>query len=312
MHVLVTGATGFIGSHLCEEFVKKGLKVTGLSHMKNTKEFMLSHRALEHKNFQIINCDIMEKKGLMDTIRKIQPIDCVFHLAGQTYNRKSEGSIYFQTNFIGTLNILECCRIFNIRKFIFSSSIAVYGLSAGQFLPQYVPVDEMHEAKPYEFYDLSKYYAEQLCKFYSDRFGISCIVLRYSRVFGPDMKGGIIATAIINALSNATIQISGDISTDFVFIEDIVKANTASFEKLTDGFQIFNIGSGQEITLYDLCSKIIAITKSLSKIHIFEEKKSRFSLDISKARKLLSYEPTQIEQGLIECVNHFKKSQNGI
>lgn len=310
--MLVTGATGFIGSHLCVELIKRGLKVTGLSRMVDTSDFS-SHAASGNENFQIVNCDILKKSDLIKTIEKIGSIDCIFHLAGQTFSRKSmDPEIYFKTNFMGTLNVLDCCRIFNIKKFIFSSSIAVYGLSEGQFLPHYLPVDEMHEAKPYEFYDLSKYHAEQICNFYSDRYGISCVVLRYSRVFGPGMKGGIVSTAITNAMSNSPIQISGDISTDFVFVKDVAESNIISFEKLSEGFHLFNIGSGQEITLYEICSKIVEIASSSSKIYVNKEKKSRFSLNVSKAKKILSYQPTTIEQGLKECVNHFKKSKNGI
>ncbi len=123
------------------------------------------------------------------------------------------------------------------------------------------------------------------------------------------MKGGLIFTAISNALSNSDIQVFGDISTDFVFVKDVVNANLAALENPMEGFEIFNIGSGQETTLYDICSKIIELAKSSSKIGFHPENKSKFSLDISKAKKILIYNPISLEQGLIESIYYIKNSK---
>ena len=310
MHALVTGATGFIGSNLCNKLLKQGFKVTGLSRTKKSSESASYLRDFDPKRFQTINCDIVDNKGLVEIFEKLEPVDCIFHLAGQTYQKNSTDSrSYFQNNFIGTLNMLECCRIYNIKKFVFSSSVAVYGLSVGQSSPKYLPVDEKHFVNPYDFYDLSKYHAEELCKFYYKRFGIACIVLRYSRVYGPTMMKGFIFQAIRKALSNEPLEVFGDVSTDFVFIDDVVKANIATFEKTIPEFEIFNIGSGQEITLYWICSKIIELTHSSSQLKFHANNtKSKFSLDISKAKTILGYEPVRLEQGLIECIHYIKNS----
>jgi UDP-glucose 4-epimerase len=101
---------------------------------------------------------------------------------------------------------------------------------------------------------MSKYFSEQLCKFYYDVHGVYSVILRLSRVYGPGLKSGPLFNAIRKALSNENLDASDDASTDFVFIDDVVKANMAAFEKVKE-FEVYNIGSRQEITLYKLCSK---------------------------------------------------------
>lgn len=307
MHAVVTGNTGFIGTELTTDLLKKGYKVTALSrNQEKTKSFTQNF----DPNLHLINCDILKQDSLEEVFKKISPVDYVFHLAGQTYAKAlSNPQIYFQNNFMGTLNMLECCRNFGVKKFVLSSSIAVYGLSANQSSPQYLPVDEKHPLKPFDFYDVSKYHAEELCRFYLDRFDIKSIILRYSRVFGPKMEKGLISQAIKKALTNESIEVFGDISTDFVHVNDVVKANIASIKKEFSDLQVFNIGSGNELTLQWICSKITELCNSSSKIIMHPEPKSKFSLDVSKAKTFLEYEPTDIEEGLLECVNYIKNSK---
>ena len=307
MHALITGNTGFIGAQLCDELLKKGFHVTALS--RNQKNQPVSPQNANTKNIETINCDILQGNSLQETFKTIGPVDCVFHLAGQTYRKDLNcPQPYFQSNFIGTLNMLECCRNFDVKKFIFSSSIAVYGLSVNQFTPQYLPVDEKHPIRPYDFYDASKYHAEDLCNFYQELYGVESTVLRYSRVYGPTMGKGLIFQAIKKALSNEPIEVLGDISTDFVLVDDVIKANLSSIEKKFPKMEVFNIGSGEEKSLHWICSTIVEMCNSTSKIIFHQEPKSKFSLDISKAGKMLDYTPTKTKEGLIECINYIKNS----
>jgi len=307
MHVLVTGNTGFIGAKLCSDLVKKGFEVTALS--RTQKDSQIISQDDNTQNNKLVQCDILQETSLQETFKKIGKVDCVLHLAGQTFRKDlAYPQTYFQSNFIGTLNMLECCRIFNIKKFVFSSSMAVYGLSTNQYTPQYLPVDEKHPVRPYDFYDISKYQAEQLCKFYSDRFGIKSVALRYSRVFGPQMVKGLIFQTVKKALANEPVEVFGDVSTDFVYIDDVINANIASIEKEFPDLEVFNIGSGEETTLHSICSTLIELCHSSSKIIFQPEPKSKFSLDISKAKKMLEYQPTKVKEGLIECVDYIKNS----
>ena len=302
MHVLVTGATGFVGSKLCRELLKKGYKVTGLSLKQKSPEFLSDQY---NREFQLINCNIIQD-DLIKIVENLPSIDCIFHLAGQTYLKDSSSpQIYFQNNFVGTLNVLECCRVLKIPKFVFSSSMAAYGLGVGQLKPSYLPVDEKHDVNPYDFYDMSKYQAEQLCKYYYDRVGVVSIVLRYSRIYGPGMKKGLVFLATKRALGNEPIVVLGDVSTDFVFIDDVINANLASLEKI-NRYEIYNIGSGEEMTLFDLCSKIVELCDSSSQLNFHTKPKSRFSLDISKAQRELDYQSTSMDKGLKKYVEYIK------
>jgi UDP-glucose 4-epimerase len=316
MHALVTGAGGYIGSHLCKQLLKNGFKVTGLSHKKIPEEPL---PAFNTRDFRQVYCDIVIQRDVIQTLEQLgEPVDCIFHLAGQKYRKHLSSEIYFQNNFIGTLNLLESSRIFNIKKFIFSSSISLYGHHVNfpllednpafeQFSPNYLPVDERHNVKPYptDFYSITKYFSEELCKFYYDMFGIIAIILRISRVYGPGLNTGPIFNATRKVMAHESIQASDNASTDFVFVNDVVKANVAAFQKI-NRFEIYNIGSGEEITLYGICSKIVKLSHSSSQVELSAKPrpKSRFALDISKAKKDLCYDPISVERGLIKCIEY--------
>jgi nucleoside-diphosphate-sugar epimerase len=338
MRVLVTGASGFIGQHTCRELLIKGYEVIGISRSSRQQRHHLyddgpkqhfDEHYLEPETLQRLQmnfCDITtENDKLISIFEKAGHIDCVFHLAGQPYRRDSdspEAHTYFQSNFMGTLNILECSRIFDIKRFVFSSTYLVYGLGIGnsinndlgyndiarnrQYYVDQLPVKELHIVRPFNFYETSKYHAEQLCKYYHDRFAIplSLSILRYSKVFGPGLKEGVVYEMMHRALLNLPICICGDIGTDFVFVNDVAKANLAAFDNMKNShnkntFETYNIGTGKELTLRGLCSKIIKLTHSKSKLEYLDKPKSHLSLDISKAKTRLGYCPIPIEEGLL-------------
>lgn len=301
MHLVVTGASGFIGQRVCEDLLKAGHKVTPFSFKKS--KFDADSKFL--KNVEITSCDLTINSEVNSKIESIKKIDGIIHLAGQTFRKDSPGAVtYFQSNFISTLNLLESCRLFHIPKFVLASSIAVYGLSSGQHEPKFLPVNEEHPVKPFDFYGLSKFFAEELCQFFHKNFSINCQILRFSRVFGPGLKKGLFFNAISKALSNSQIDVTGNISSDFVYIKDVVNAIINSLN--ITGFNIFNIGSGEEKTIHEVVSKIIEMTNSSSKINLLNNQQSKFSLDISKAKSKLYYQTTPLEQSLIEMIKYVK------
>jgi UDP-glucose 4-epimerase len=125
VHVLVTGASGFIGSQLCNALIGKNMEVTGLSHKEMPTRSIIGSN---QKQFEMVNCDIVRQRDVIKIFKQLdQPIECIFHMAAKKYRKDFSSEIYFQNNFIGTLNLLECCRIFNIKKLILSSTLTIYG-----------------------------------------------------------------------------------------------------------------------------------------------------------------------------------------
>jgi UDP-glucose 4-epimerase len=304
VHVLVTGATGFIGLHLCEALLRNGFEVSGIC--RSVKSIPSFHPLL--KDLEMYHCDISKEDDLIRVFDKFRHIDGIFHLAAQNFRRDLTGvDNYFRINFQGTLNILERCRAFKIKKFVQASSYMVYGLNSGVYSPNSVPLDESHICRPYDFYDISKYLAEQLCKFYHDRFSLNLSVLRYSKVYGPGLETGVVYEMVRKALSNLPITVEADITDNFVYVDDVVQSSITSYHKMSK-FDVYNIGSGQDSTLYELCSKITQIAKSKSKIIFRKGKKSLTgtTLDISKARKKLNYNPLTLEKGLTAYIRSLK------
>lgn len=300
-NILVTGAAGFIGSHLCDCLLERGHKVIGLVYgeEKNIKHLK------NNKNFKKVRCDISDFKKLIKIFKKHKP-ELIFHTAA--FIPKSEKEDYykiFKTNVIGTINILEAAHLENIGRIIYSSSMSAYGGNVKK-----LPVTEIHPTNPDNFYGLSKWQAEEISRFYNREHKIKIVILRYSGVFGPRRKDGAFAKFIFNALNNKPLEILGDIKWDVVFVKDVVLANILAMEKIDDlGFETFNIGHGKEIDIKELAKKIIKITNSKSKIKIKNNNNNyRFYYDISKAKKMLNFNPLSLDSGLREYFKEILKT----
>lgn len=300
--VLVTGAAGFVGSHLCEGLLNRGFDVIGLIYGNDTN---IGHLK-KNKKFKTVKGDITNFQEVLDILKKYEP-DGVFHVAAavpSNETKEDSPSLFFEVNVKGTFNLLEACRQTNIEKFIYSSSMSVYNKEAKQ-----LPVSEENSVDPRDFYGLSKWQGEELVRIYTEKYKSNAIILRYAGIYGPRKEEGAVATFIKNALQNKPIDIFSDISWDIVYVEDVVQANILAFEKLEKlGFAVVNIGSGREVHIKELAGKIIGITKSHSKIKINKIRDSfRFYFKINKAQKLLGFKPISLEKGLFLTVQWFKK-----
>ena len=301
INVLVTGATGFIGSHLCHELVQKGYRVFGLSHSGNIQNI---ESLLQQCNFRLLQADICDVGCISSVIRE-NNIGAVFHLAAQLPSAEDldDPRSSLDVNVRGTLNTLHAACMHKVTKFIYSSTIDVYSEP-----PEYLPVDERHPTRPSTHYGIGKLEGELYCNLYSN--SIKVTVLRYSIVYGRGCKQGGAVNRFIHQAINCeplTIYGNGGQSNDFMYVGDVVRANLLALEQDKTG--IYNIGSGEETSIKGLAQNIIKLTGSRSEIlftHTESNKPFRFALDISLARKDFGYEPSSLSQGISEYIKHFE------
>ncbi|EHP87444.1 SDR family oxidoreductase [Methanotorris formicicus] len=298
MKVLVTGGAGFIGSHIVDELIKNGYEVVILDNLITGNRKNINPKA-EFVEGDITNKNLDEKINFHD-------IDVVIHQAAQINVRKSvENPIYDgDVNVLGTLNILENTRKYNVKKIIYASSGgAVYGE------PEYLPVDENHPVVPLSPYGLSKYCGEEYIKLYNRLYGIEYCILRYSNVYGerqdPRGEAGVISIFIDRILNNKNPIIFGDgnQTRDFVYVRDVAKANLMALNWKNE---VVNIGTGKETSVNELF-KIIANELNYKDKAIYDDPREgevrRIYLDIKKA-EMLGWKPeVDLKEGIKRVVN---------
>jgi len=291
-NVLITGATGFIGKHLVD-CLKKVCRVYIVSRNKSTV----------HQD--VIIADIKDQKTIEKEIKKID-INTIFHLAGHISKSASINQIddFYSINADGTKNMLEICRKHDIDRFIYSSSMSVFGK------PLYLPIDENHPQFPPLHYGKSKLLGELYCKEFHKYYKINTTILRYSSVYGPGQQHNeIIPIFITNALSDKPLLLynNGNDSGDFIFVKDVVSANILAATNRKAINQDFNIGSGTETTVEDLAKLILKWVGNGKMQYVSNEQESshKFVFNITKAKNTLGYLPRHsLNQGLEEQIKN--------
>ena len=311
MRILITGAAGFLGSHLCEKYVQQGDVVYALDNLMNGN--LNNIRTLLHeKNFKFIHDDIRN-----DEVYSKLPsdLDAVIHLGAQIHVDRSivNPAETFKINVEGTLKILEFARMNDITKILFASTSEVYGSA------QYVPMDENHPLAAKHPYGVSKIAADRLCYTYNETYDLGIDIIRCFNFFGPRQKdtgyGGVIAIFINRVLQNKPPIIYGDgkQTRDYMFVQDAINAYDMVLNaKDNIGRAGINFGSGTEISvneIADLVIKYAAVDKELKPIYVEARpvEVQRLFADISKADKLLGFKPqVNFEKGLALLVDWYK------
>jgi nucleoside-diphosphate-sugar epimerase len=281
MRVLITGATGFLGR-----------QVSASLDRKHGGYALIRKHGLSMRNIRQLNGDILQP---CEFEKKLKKIDAVIHLAAISKARTDiECKRLFETNVVGTFNMLELARKKEISKFIFASSAAVYGDKRVQ------PVKESFSPNPRSLYGLSKSLSEQMCIQYGAIHGFSAVCLRISNMYGPDQPPGFVASDLfVKSKLASVIKVKNPSSTrDFVYVEDVARALEKGLDSNVSG--IINIGSGKETSIQEIA---IQLGKFLGRKVVTEKEKDeevrRSVLDISKARDLLDWEPEMpLEKGL--------------
>ncbi|HXH29889.1 MAG TPA: SDR family NAD(P)-dependent oxidoreductase [Bacteriovoracaceae bacterium] len=304
--VLLTGAAGFIGAKVAQKLLEQGAEVVGIDNLNDYYPVTLKDqrlRDLQHASFKFLKIDIEDKNSLEDLFAA-HDFDVVFNLAARAGVRYSmeNPDIYMSTNAQGTLNILECMRKKNVPKLVLASTSSLY---AGQKMPFR---EDLEVNTPISPYAASKKAAEMMCYTYHYLYKIDVSIVRYFTVYGPagrpDMSPYIFADKI---LKGEELPVFGDgtQSRDFTYVDDIA-AGTILAARPT-GYEIINLGGGNNPkTLLEMISLMEKFTGKTARLRLEDKVKADMDVtwaDISKAKKLLNWEPkVSFEDGMRRLV----------
>jgi UDP-glucuronate 4-epimerase len=313
MNILITGAAGFIGSHLCERLVHQGAAVVGLDNFDPFYDTAIKRDNLAALSaspcFKLIEGDIRDK-ALVETIFQQGNFDAVVHLAAKAGVRPSiqDPVGYVDTNINGTVVLLEAAREAKIKKFIFASSSSVYGNN------EKVPFSETDNVdNPISPYAATKKAGELICYTYSHLYQMNMTCLRFFTVYGPRQRPDLAIRKFAQLIEqNKPIPVYGDgsMERDFTYIDDILDGIVAAMERCK-GYAIYNLGESRPIRLDVL---IAELEKALGKKALINrlpdqpgDVKRTFA-DVQKAIRELGYQPnTHMADGLKHFVEWLRK-----
>jgi UDP-glucose 4-epimerase len=257
LKILVTGGAGFIGSQVADAFISDGHNVYIIDNLSTGNEKNINPKA----NF--LKYDIGDTEVLK--IFEKEKFDVVNHHAAQIDVRKSVSDPIFDANIniIGTINLLQSCTKTGVKKFMFASTGgAIYGEQ------EYFPADENHPTKPVSPYGITKLTIEKYLFFYKNEYGLNYTILRYANVFGPRQnplgEAGVVAIFTNKLLKNENPVINGNgkQTRDYVFVEDVVKANVLNLNN--NSSDIYNVGTGIETSVNEIFLKLNEISGGIA------------------------------------------------
>ncbi len=299
---LVTGGSGFIGSHLVDALVDRGDVVTVIDFSDPTPD-------RRNAKATYIDCDIRDKK-LESIIADIAP-NIVFHLAAHIDDRASvlDPMMNAEHNELGSINVFESAKRAGVRSIVFASSCAAYGLQ------DVMPIAESAKARPQTPYGISKFAAEAYLDSYATRDGIHAVSLRFANVYGPRQYGnkeaGAIAIFTEKLLRNEAPFLNGDGATtrDYVFVLDVVAALIAASACKETG--VYNVGTGREVStsaLFDMVAKEIGTDVRPTPRPEVKDAVKCMSLDTSAIQKAMFWRSTvEIEDGIRETISWYRR-----
>ncbi len=299
--VMITGGAGFIGSHLCEEiesYVRRCVVIDDLStgDVGNVPEFV-----------DFFQMNLVELDRLTNAMKGV---DLVFHLAAQPSTRDSisDPDLDFRSNTLGTYNVLKAAHKAGVRRFVYTSSSAVYGE------PEKLPLTESDVPVPGTPYGASKLCGEHYCSAFHHVYGLTCTCLRPFNVYGPreNLETSLDEVAHYTAavMEDRPITVFGDGSQtrDFVYVKDVARAHLLAADNDASIGKVINIGTGGEITINELIATIENVTGNKARIQPEDWPEGDISReygDISQAKEILGYVP---QTDLIEGIGQMVKS----
>jgi NAD dependent epimerase/dehydratase len=311
---LITGADGFIGSHLTELLIEKGYKVKALSQYNSFNYWGWLEDIENLEEVEVLNGDIRDPNYCRVITKNV---DVIFHLGALIaipYSYIAPNS-YVDTNISGTLNICQAALDNNVEKIIHTSTSEVYGSAI------YVPIDEDHPLQPQSPYSASKIGADAMAMSFFNSFDLPLVIARPFNTYGPRQSARAVIPSIISQIANGKKEIKlGDLSPtrDFNYVKDTCRGflDLALCDKAIGS--TVNIGSNYEISIRDTFQMISKIMKE--DVHFIEDDKrirpkksevTRLWCDNSKIKKLTGYTPEyDIESGLKQTIDWFTNPSN--
>ena len=259
MKAVVTGAAGFIGSHLTESLLADGREAVGVDafvdyYPREVKERNLA-KARGHRSFRLVEGSVQD----MDLARVLDGASQVFHLAAQAGVRASWGrdfAVYTDNNVLAMQRLLEASVAARVPRLVYASSSSVYGDAAS------LPLQEQTACRPVSPYGVTKLAAEHLANLYHSNMGVPVVSLRYFTVYGPRQRPDMAFHRFLKAARDGSpIRLFGDgrQTRDFTYIDDIVAATRAAADSGRPG-GVYNVGGGERVTLSDVIGRIERVT----------------------------------------------------
>ena len=320
LKILVTGADGFIGSHLVEKLVNNGYQVRAFVHYNsfNSWGWLDQIPANIKQNLDVFSGDIRDPNGVR---KAVKDCDIVLHLAALIAIPFSYHSpnTYVDTNIKGTLNLLQAALDSGVQKFIHTSTSEVYGSA------QFVPITEEHPLVGQSPYSATKIAADQLAYSFYTSFDLPVLIAKPFNTYGPRQSARAVIPTIITQLASGTGEIKlGSVSPtrDFNYVKDTVGAYIASIESSAGVGDVFNFGSNFEVSIGQTAEIIanlmgLSVTIETDEIRLRPDKSEvdRLYSSNSKARKILGWQPQygQLEgfkKGLKETIEWFIQPNN--
>jgi UDP-glucuronate 4-epimerase len=316
MNFLVTGGAGFIGSHLCQRLLESGHSVWALDNLDPFYDVAIKLRNLREiqaleKPFTFVKADITDGEGLKELAARVQ-FDQIVHLAARAGVRPSlaEPARCHRVNVEGTVHLLEAARLGGVKKVIIASSSSVYGVNSRVPFAESDPV-----FSPISPYAATKLACEALGHVYHHVYGMDVVMLRFFTVYGPRQRPDLAIhkfARLIEAGKPVPIFGDGSSARDYTYISDTLDGVMACTQKQF-GFQIFNLGEAQTVTLNQLVG---LLEKALEKKAIIEHQPwppgdvPITYAEISQAQRYLDYRPrVKIEEGIGRFIEWFRRSE---
>jgi UDP-glucuronate 4-epimerase len=317
--ILVTGAAGFIGSHLVDRLLSEGVwQVTAIDDFNDFYSPSIKRANIQphlaNANYRLVEADIRDYDALRRAFSD-QSFDCIVHLAARAGVRPSlkQPQLYVETNINGTVHLLELARERGLKQFVFASSSSVYGTNEKVPFSEDDPIFD-----PISPYAATKAAGELICRTYSHLYDMRIVCLRFFTVYGARQRPDLAIHKFARLISEGKpIPVFGDGTTrrDYTFIDDIIAGVRAAIDYDQSKYEIINLGEARTVELRELISlleRVLGERAQIDRQPLQPGDVPQTFADITRARRLLNYNPqTQIEDGLKKFVAWFRESHDG-